>query len=62
MQLEKAKGHAEATQQLYNEIMCTLKEKFTIDQKIKMAEIFLRDDQADARQSRGESKGINPFP
>lgn len=39
MQLDKAKGHAEATQQLYDEIMSTLKEKFTIDQKIKMAEI-----------------------
>lgn len=39
MQQEKAKNHAEATQQLYDEIHATLKEKFTLDSKCKVQEI-----------------------
>jgi hypothetical protein len=39
IQQEKAKSHAQATQQIYDDIFATLKEKFMLESKLKVQDI-----------------------
>ena len=59
IQKEKAKVHAQATQEIYDDIHCTLKEKFQVESRAKLQQITQKlkaNFEEKVREIEGQSK------